>query len=210
MPVAGAKAAAAPHGLVEVFDRARISGDIEKRRGHLFASELGFQFGEPFRLVRQHRRDGDIVFFIRGDQFGKPDSVQKTACDARRKSVARAGHDGHTRPKRVARCRMRAIGRRIQHEIGELQAAEMRALAHVRREDQAIRRDPPRESLGAQIAFRVLGMQQPEHAARCFFQQAAPEIEDRRRDFIGLIETAENEAGLRLGLRPISAVRPCG
>ena len=89
---------------------------------------------------------------------------------------------------------MRVVRRGVEHQVGELQARQVLGLRPVVGKHQAVRRDAALHRFAAQVAFGLLGAQQPQHAARRLRQQIAPDVEDLRRELVGLVEAAQHQA----------------
>src|SRR6266403_1879844 len=77
-------------------------------------------------------------------------------------------------------------------------ARQMVGQLHPWREDQARRVDASRPGLPAQVLGRpIVVAQQPEDAPRHGFEKAHPDIEERRRQLVVVVEAAEYECPLR-------------
>lgn len=89
---------------------------------------------------------------------------------------------------------MRAIGRGVEHEIGELQTREVFRMRQVFRKDQPRGVDASLPGFAAEIPLRAARRQQPEDASRHAIEQATPDVENLGAwlALVGLIETAEH------------------
>ena len=136
---------------------------------------------------------------------------------ARQTCRPRCVSDGDARPQRVARRRMGVVGHACR-ETDRPRTSRARCSAseaHVRCKDQAW---PPATpacfGLMDEIAARrIVPAGQPKHASLDRVQQTHPDIEHLRREFVGVVERAEDEtpvgkSGLGAAWPPAAIARP--
>ncbi len=93
---------------------------------------------------------------------------------------------------------MRRARKRIQEQIGEALPGQMLCDIHPRGEDQAPRVNAPRLCFPLQIGSgRFIVLEQPQHTAIICAQQPRPDVENRRRDLVAVVEGCEHETGVR-------------
>ena len=108
--------------------------------------------------------------------------------------MATAGEQRQARPKRVAGRGMGVVGQGIEKQIGQGQPRQMPVERRVRGKDQAITchavtfRFRPQMRRPCAVAFH-----QPQHAAIDRFQDPHPQGEHVGREFVALVEIAEDE-----------------
>jgi len=158
---------------------------------------LAFNAGQPVRFGGQPRSQSESSPLIAAIKSGRP-----TAC--RRLPATR---DANVSPAWVTIARQPTARHSpwcaphrapYRDEIGELQPAEMIALIHIRREDEAVHGDAALQRLAPQIALRRRSAQSSQSTLPGRrLQEAAPEIEDARGKFERLIKTTEDETCVR-------------
>ena len=92
---------------------------------------------------------------------------------------------------------MRAIGKRIQKNVGQRVAGDMFGIGLLGREHQTLRRDAGSGGHGAQAGVGVfLAAKQPEHAAVDFSKDAHPSREHLRGIFLRAVQAAKDNRAL--------------
>src|SRR5260370_11616154 len=94
---------------------------------------------------------------------------------------------------------MGVIGERIEEQVGETEARKVIVIGlYVRRKDQSFGRNAPHRSFAFQIVYRArVWIGEPQDASLHRDQDTHPHIEQCRREFVIVVETAKDEAGIR-------------
>ena len=163
--------------------------------------------GQRIGIARKPQRHAFIGFERIRNHLRQSRRVQQTRRHARSESGTECGQHRQSGPQRVARRGVRAIGLRIEEKIGQAMPGKMFGRAQPRREHQPVGRDAARFGLTLKIVHGIgIVFEQPEHASRNFAQQPHPEGENLRRDFVIVVEAAEDEA--RFGQARLAAREP--
>src|ERR1700730_18319995 len=93
---------------------------------------------------------------------------------------------------------MRVVGQGIEKEIGQPLAGEMLRGRQPRREHETVWIDAPRVGFVTKIVLdEIVCVQQPKHGSWDRGQETHPNAEKLRRDLVGVVERAKDEALLR-------------
>ncbi len=88
---------------------------------------------------------------------------------------------------------MRAVGRRIQEQVGQGVARQVHGVGLLGGEDQALGRDPGLFRVGDQVGVGLRRtVQQPEHRSGRPLQDLHPAFEGEAADLLGAVEAAEH------------------
>src|SRR5229473_5506261 len=168
----------APHLEIGALEVAHEAPGVEQRMGFAIPRELRLQGTKSSRACGQLDRERLVFLEVSHREFIETDSVQQTRAQAGHEVLPRKGDDRNSRPQRVGTGRVRIPAARVEKQIGEALAREMRRVLAMRREDDALRIDSRSAGVTAQAGFTAT-LLQPQHAARHGVEYAHPRSKRR-------------------------------
>ena len=180
---------------------ARQARGIKQRAGAALLVQALAQGGQLLRMRGQAQGQGLVFIGRLRDEFGQAHGVQQAGGHAACEAAARLREHGQAGPERVAGGGAGVKGQGVQEQIGQAVAGQVVAVGAALGKDQPPAVDAAPRGLRAQIGANVLAViDEPEHAAGHGVQQAHPDVEHARQNFVGVVVAAKDEAARRQAL----------
>jgi len=148
-----------------------------------------------------NQRQGQLMVLIggSGDQLFEAGRAQQAGPHSSGKSIPEQRDHRDPRPQDIEPRRMRIVRKRIERQIGQLQARQMaRPSLDSRGKNQPRRVDAADfEFLAQAILCSPSRLTQPQAALSHIRQEPAPEVEDPRVELVTVVERAKNKALVR-------------
>ena len=190
-------ALAVAHRRQRRFEMAREARGIEERARVAVARKRLLQRAERIAVASELERQGFVFGERIRDQLGQSRCMQQARADTAGKGRSAAGQDREPRPQRIARGRVRPVGKRVEEEIRRAMTRQMFGWFHPWCKHQPVRCDTAGGRLAAQIVrSSLVVLEQPEDAIPNLIEQPHPQREKFRRQLVAVVETAEDECSV--------------